>query len=272
MPLNHNITWANNFPLAAMDAFGRALNTWSMALTSNVPIEITATWGVNLPRLTAICVPNPVENFANAPVTNVWYPSSLADKLANQDAKPNEPDMTVFFSNSAQWYWGNGAPQPNEYDLQSVALHEIGHGLGFVSAFWQVAGWPATGSYGNQALIGLVNQLVQGTGQPLGFNLPNLNNHPTVYGLHIQDLKGDQLTNPGIYGNNSAELGAPLVGSNLFFDLNRYPIYAPNPFVPFTSIDHLNDPGSLMRPSIGPGIRVRNIDAPVLAVLHALGW
>src|SRR6185436_15440616 len=119
-----------------------------------------------------------------------------------------------------------GNPPGNQLDLESVALHEVGHGLGFVSATWVQGGWPYIGSYGNQALINLVNQLIQGTGQPLGFQLPNLNNHPTVYGLHIQDLGGDQLTNLGRYPNNSTSLGPPLVSNNLFFDLNRYPVYA----------------------------------------------
>lgn len=272
MAFNHIVNWANNFPDQAMDAFGRALDTLSAALTSYVAIEVTATWGVNLPGFTAVCIPNPVENFLNAPVGNVWYPSALADKLANQDLRQNEPDMSVYFSNNANWYTGTGSPAPNQYDLQSIALHELCHGFGFVSAFWNLPGWPYTGSYGNQALINLVNQVVQGTGQPLGFQLPNLNNHPTVYGLHIQDLKGDQLTNPAAYPNNSNELGAPLVGNNLFFDLNRYQVYAPSRFVPFTSIDHLNDPNSLMRHSIIPGARVRAIDAPVLAILNELGW
>ena len=272
MPFPYSINWANNFPLQAMDAFARAVETWSQAIDSNVTIEITATWGVNLQGFTAVCIPNPVENFQNAPLASVWYPSSLADKLAHQDVRPNEPDMNVFFSNSANWYVGSGAPAQNQYDLQTIALHELCHGLGFVGAFWQTPGWPSNGSYGNQALINLVNQMVQGTGQPLGFNLPNLNGHPTVFGLHLQDLKGDQLTNTGVFGNNSAELGPPLVCNNLFFDLNRYQVYAPNPFVPFTSIDHLNDPNSLMRPSIATGVRVRAIDAPVLAILHELGW
>ncbi len=273
MPLNFNPNYFNNFPPAAQAAFVRALNVWATSLNSSVTIEVSAIWGVNLPGgLTAICVPNPIENFQNAPVRDTWYPSSLADKLSGQDLRQNEPDLTVFFGNAPTWYTGSGNPPGNQLDLESVALHEVGHGLGFVSAFWVQGGWPYTGSYGNQALINLVNQLVLGTGQPLGFQLPNLNNHPTVYGLHIQDLGGDQLTNPGRYPNNSTSLGPPLVSNNLFFDLNRYQVYAPNPFVPFTSIDHLNDPNSLMRPSIAPGARVHAIDAPVLAILNELGW
>jgi hypothetical protein len=272
MALDYILTWANGFPDAAINSFQRALDTWSAALTSNVAVNITATWGVNLPGFAAVCIPNPVQNFQNRPVTDVWYPSALGDKLANQNLKQNEPDMNVFFSNNVDWYTGTGAPPQGEYDLQSIATHEICHGLGFVSAFWELPGWPYTGSYGNQALINLANQMVQGTGQALGFQLPALNNQPTVYGLHIQDLKGDQLTNTGAYANNSVNLGAPLVGNNLFFDLNRYQVYAPNPFVPFTSIDHLNDPNSLMRPSIGPGVRVRAVDAPVLRILNELGW
>jgi len=272
MALDWIVNWANGVPDQAMAAFYRALDTWSDALSSSIPVQITATWGVNIPGFSAVCIPNPIENFQNAPVGNVWYPSALADKLANRNLKQNEPDMNVFFSGNANWYTGTQHPGNTQYDLQSVVLHEVCHGLGFVSAFWNQPGWPYTGSYGNQALINLVNLMVQGTGQPLGFQLPNLNNHPSVYGLHIQDLKGDHLTNPGAYPNNSNNLGAPLVGNNLFFDLNRYQVYAPSPFVPFTSIDHLNDPNSLMRPSISPGARVRVIDAPVLAILNECGW
>jgi hypothetical protein len=273
MPLIFNPNYVNNFPQQAQAAFARALTTWSQALDSTVAIEVTAIWGVFMPvGLTAMCVPNPVANFQNAPVTNTWYPSALADKLAAQDVQPNEPDMTVFFNNNINWYTGQGNPQNNQFDLESIALHEVCHGLGFVSTFWQAGGWPYVGSYGDNALVNQVNLVVQGTAQQLGFQLPNLNSQPSVYGLHIQDLSGAHLTNPGRYNNNSNQLGAPLVSNNLFFDLNRYQVYAPNPFVPFTSIDHLHAPNSLMRPSIGPGQHVRAIDAPVLNILHELGW
>ena len=273
MPLNFNTNYLNNFPSPAQMVFARALNTCANTLNSAVAIEVSAIWGVNLPGgLTAVCVPNPIENFQNAPVRDTWYPSSLADKLAGRDLKQGEPDLTIFFSNNANWHTGNGNPLHNQFDLESVALHELLHGLGFVGMFWVQGGWPSTGSYGNDALINHVNAVVQDTGQQLGFQLPNLNNHPSVYGSHIQDLGGDQLTNPGRYTNNSTNLGAPLVSNNLFFDLNRYQVYAPNPFEPFASVDHLNDRNSLMRPSIEPGQRVRAVDAPVLQILNELGW
>lgn len=272
MPLNFNTTYMNNFPPAAQAAFGRALNTWSHALDSPVQVEIWAVWGANLPpHLSACCIPNSVDNFLNAPIGNVWYPSSLADKLAGHDLKGNEPDFTIFFGNE-NWYTGTGNPPHDQFDLESIALHEMGHGFGFVGTFWATNTWPNTGSYGGPELIALANQVVEDTDQQLGFELPNLNNQPSVYGVHIEDQARVALTGPANYQNNSQALGEALVGYNLSFDSNHAPIYAPNPFLPFTSIDHLNDPNSLMRPCIDPGVRIRAIDAPVTAILAALGW
>jgi hypothetical protein len=273
MPLNFNTNYLNNFPVQAQTAFGRALKTWGTLLDSDTTIEIVAIWGAYLPEtLSAICIPNPLENFQNAPAKDTWYPSALADKLSRQDLRPIEPDMTILFSNNVNWYLGVGIQQSNQLDLESVSLHEICHGLGFVSAFWVERGWPYVGSYGNNALITQVQKVVQGAGQQLGFALPNLNFHPTVYGLHIQDLSGEQLTNVARYPVNSSALGPPLVSHNLFFDLSRHQVYAPDPFVPFTSIDHLNDQKSLMRPAIEAGTQVRKVDPAVLEILQALGW
>jgi hypothetical protein len=274
MALHFVTTFVNNFPGPEQQAFQKALDTWSAALDSNQEIDVTAIWGATLiNNLTAICIPNAIEDFQNSPVASTWYPSALADKLANQDLQPQEEDLTVFFSNAYNWNAGPGNPGGNQLDLESVALHELGHGLGMVGVFL-ATGWPWVGSYGSQHLIGLAQQVVQqsGQGQYLGFQLPNLNNHPSIYGLQIQNANGDYLTDPNQYANPSNQLGAQLISGNVFADVNHTQVYAPNPFIPFTSIDHLNNANSLMRPSIQPGQHVRQIDQPVLDIMHALGW
>ena len=271
MPLNFNTNYVNNFPPNAQLAFQRALNTWSALLNSNIQIDVTAIWGANLPGFDAICIPNAIENFPNAPLANTWYPSSLADKLANQDLQANDEDMAIYFSGGANWNLGPGNPVAGQEDLESVALHELGHGLGFVGIFLAVA-WPWVGSYGDPALLALLQAILLNN-PPLPFALPALNFHPSVYGTHIEDLNGNYLTAPNIYANPSPQLGAELISDNLFFDLNpRVQVYAPNPFAPFTSVDHLSNPVSLMRPQIAAGQHVRVVDPPVLQILNALGW
>jgi hypothetical protein len=270
MPLQFNVTWVNNFPANAQAAFNRALATWGAALNSTEDVDVTAIWAANIPGFNAICIPNAIENFANAPSRNTWYPSALADKIANQDLQAGDDDLAIFFAQGPTWNVGPGNPQANELDLESIALHELGHGLGMVGVFWVQDGWPSFGSYGSDSVINLAEQLIAVSGQQLPFPWPVMNSHPSVYALHIQDLAGNHLTNPGRY--DSLSLGPTLVSNNLFFDLNRIPVYAPNPFRPFTSVDHLAAANSLMRPSIAAGQHIRVVDAPVLQILNELGW
>jgi hypothetical protein len=62
---------------------------------------------------------------------------------------------------------------------------------------------------------------------------------------------------------------------HLFFNPNQHQIHAPNNFLPFTSITHLDPqqfPNSLMRPNIDPGQVTRQVDQPVQQIMQALGW
>ena len=273
MPLTINVNY-HNFSANQQTAFGRAVNTWQNTLNSAVPVNVEAYWGVNLGgRLTAMCVPNGIINFGTGTV-KTWYTSSLADKLNGADLQQGEPDMAVFFDNSFNWYTGTGNPAGNQYDLESIALHEMCHGFGFLGLFWVNAAG-GQGSYGNNNLLGVIPQTVTNL---LSFPLPNLNNYPSIYGRNIVNHSFEYLTNPDRYTNGSVELGDVIRNGPLQFysvPSTTYQVYTQNPFIPFTSIEHLDPtvfPNSLMRPSIGQGQFIRFVDAPVQAILRVLGW
>jgi hypothetical protein len=255
-------------------AFGRAVTTWQNTLNSAVMVNIEAYWGVDLGgQLTAMCIPNGSVNFGKGTV-NTWYTSSLADKLSGADLQQGQPDMAVFFDNQFDWYTGIGNPARDKYDLESIALHEMCHGFGFLGLFWvDPAG--GQGYYGNDNLLGVIPQAVT---KLLPFQLPTLNNYPSIYGRNIVNNSFEYLTNPNAYTNGSVELGNVLKNGPLqFYQLpaTTYRVYTNNPFRPFTSIEHLEPNlfgNSLMRPSIGTGEFIRFVDDPVQAILKVLGW
>lgn len=273
MPLTINVNY-HNFTTATQAAFARAVTTWENTLYSAVTVNVEAYWGVNLGgALTSMCIPNGIINFGKGTV-NTWYPSALADKLTGLDLQLGQPDMAVFFDKNFNWFSGPGNPASTQYDLQSIALHELCHGFGFFGLFWVDI---TLGSYGNNNLFGVIPRGVQ----PLPFVLPNLNNFPSVYGRNISTKSFEYLTDPAAFTNGSVELGNTLQGNInqplKFYSVpsTTYEVYVPNPFAPFTSIEHLDPvsfPNSLMRPSIGPGQVIRIVDAPVQLILKALGW
>ena len=61
---------------------------------------------------------------------------TLANKIFGMDFSSRWPDFNVTFNGKAGivWYYGtDGNTPPGQYDFVTVALHEIGHGLGFSS-------------------------------------------------------------------------------------------------------------------------------------------
>ena len=73
-------------------------------------------------------------NFPNAPDKTLYYAAALANALAGNDLDPNNPELEITISSDAPWYYGvDGKCPPKSFDLVSVILHEMGHGLGFIS-------------------------------------------------------------------------------------------------------------------------------------------
>ena len=126
----------NNFPKWTEIQLQAAVDVWAENFESKVPIHIEATWGrsSSYSILGSARPGNYFANFAGAPDPSLWYPSALANALAGKDLDGDTPEMIITVNSLADWYRGGGVgPSKTEYDLQSVMLHEMAHGLGFLS-------------------------------------------------------------------------------------------------------------------------------------------
>jgi hypothetical protein len=190
----------------------------------------------------------------------VLYPVALAEKIAGRSLNDSlDPDITLRINSSVNWYINtNGSTPGNKYDLVTVVLHEICHGLGFFDSF-VLSG--TTGSYG-------------------------INSIPMIYDTFIENNIGYRLTDNEHFANPSASLGNLLKGGALYFNgplLNTYTlgskarIYTPSVWDPGSSISHLDEvmtaePNTLMTPFIDMGEAIHNPGNYTMSILGDLGW
>lgn len=125
-----------NFPQWAKDELQVAVDIWSANFESKVTITIDATWS-NSQSVAVLGSARPggyFAGFSGAPDSSLWYPSALANALAGKDLDVRNSEMVINVNARAPWNRrGDSAPTTREYDLRSVFLHEMAHGLGFLS-------------------------------------------------------------------------------------------------------------------------------------------
>ncbi len=131
--INVNYT---NFPEWAKKELQAAVDVWAGNFQSKVTITIDATWSSSQ-SIAVLGSARPggyFAGFSGAPDSSLWYPSALANALASKDLDPRNSEMVINVNSRASWNRrGDGAPSSREYDLRSVFIHEMGHGLGFLS-------------------------------------------------------------------------------------------------------------------------------------------
>jgi hypothetical protein len=126
--------------------FQYAANIWGSLLSDNItvfidsrfdPLSCTATSGV-LGSAGPVAVDR---DFPGAPFGGTWYNGALANKLANADLDPGSDDIDATFNSSVGtptclsqgWYYGVDGNEGSQIELLPVVLHELGHGLGFLT-------------------------------------------------------------------------------------------------------------------------------------------
>ncbi|MCS6991637.1 MAG: M10 family metallopeptidase domain-containing protein [Chitinophagales bacterium] len=257
-------------------AFDLAAQRWAAILQSTVPIKVNALLLPLPSSLLGICFPNGRKDFAAAPFSDTWYPTALANAMSGNELNEGEFDMDIYLNSNQSWNWDTtGSVPPHQYDFVSVAMHELGHGLGFVSL--------AKVSNGE----GSLGLLTPGDFSPLttSFPWPDLDSLPSIYDRFLVDQDGQYLTE---LKNPSFALGQKLTSNSLYFaglqataaNGNSAPrLYAPVTFALGSSITHLNEstypaghPDELMTPFVSKGKKVNSIGPVTWAMLADLGW
>ena len=133
------------WPEDAKKAFMRATKIWSYLFQSPVPVDVEAYWSPLEPGILGSARPGGArgggyfQDFSGAPEKKLWYPAALANAI-NTDKKDLDdinPEITARFNSNSlyvNWYFGLDAkPSFKQYDFVTAVLHELGHGLGFIS-------------------------------------------------------------------------------------------------------------------------------------------
>jgi len=210
----------NTVPASAREAVQAAVDTWAANFASTVPVNVNVTWNKASSEgiLAAASSKNNYANFAGAPDRTLYYASALANALAGKDLDPANPEIEITITSDAPWYLGvDGKCPPRSYDLQSVILHEMAHGLGFIS-----------GSYYDE---------LSGLGRIL---------QPTPFDAYAQLPDGRRLAD---MPNSSLETGKALTSTLMWSGENGIKanngvkplLYTPSNYEPGSSVSHLDE-------------------------------
>jgi hypothetical protein len=127
-----------NTPDIYRPAINAAVDVWSQNFNSQVPVKVQVLWErqASAGTLAAASPGKFHSNFKNIPDKDLWYASALADAIAGEDIEPTiaEVNIRINSTNGPMLYLGTDGNCPStKYDLVSMILHEMAHGLGFLS-------------------------------------------------------------------------------------------------------------------------------------------
>ena len=244
----------NNFPDWAKKEVQAAVNVWSANFSSSVVITVDASWGRSSSWgvLGSARPGSFFSAFSGAPDPSLWYSSATANALAGKDLDKANPEIIIQVNSAADWNTrGDGLPTTSEYDLESVFIHELGHGLGFLS----------NDAYDPYYGLGSLDQ-------------------PTPFDAYLQTADGRRLAD---LPTPSKELGSALTSSLVWngalgMKANagiKPKMYTPSRYESGSSTSHLDENtfsksglDSVMTPNLDPGEVFRQPGPLLLAMME----
>ena len=244
----------NNFPDWAKKEVQAAIDVWSANFKSTTVITVDASWGRSSSWgvLGSARPGSFFSAFSGAPDPSLWYSSAAANALAGKDLDKANPEIIIQVNSGATWNTrGDGVPTSSEYDLESVFIHELGHGLGFLS----------NDAYDPFYGLGSLDQ-------------------PTPFDAYLQTADGRRLAD---LPTPSRELGTALTSSLVWsgplgIKANggvKPKMYTPSRYESGSSTSHLDEDtfsksglDSVMTPSLDPGEVFRQPGPLLLAMME----
>ncbi len=264
------------FTAQAQAAYQYAAGVWANTLVSTVPIKVLVHYTPLPSGLLGITFPNGRKNFAGAPLTDTWYSTALANAIAGHELNTGEVDIEMYLNSTVAWYFDSTGTVPaGQYDFATIAIHELCHGLGFISLAKRTG---TSGSFG---------MLLASDFAPLttSYPWPNLDTMPSAFDRYLVTNTGQTLdTIP----NPSVTLGSKFISNAVYFNgpnamaANagvKPRINAPGAFSLGSSITHLNEatypdgnPNELMTPNGSTGYSLHNPGPICIGILKDIGW
>jgi hypothetical protein len=255
-----------NVPDSAKQAFRFAAEIWEYLISSPVPVYLKISWEeLDKTTLGSCGATNYYQNFEGAPLPDTYYPVAVVEKITGKEITGSgNPDMTARFNSIIPWYTGTDGKTPTtNYDLVTIVLHEIAHGLGF-NGFFRANTTQKTAGYG-------INDEL-----------------PAAFDRFIENIDGKKLTDGSSFKNNSNDLFRIITSNSLYSggpvtmrwgNFVRPRLYAPFTYSAGSSIYHLNDLtytygdiNSLMTSSAGRGEAIHSPGPLASGMLADVGW
>lgn len=246
------------WPEAAKAAFTYAANIWGTLLNSSVPITISACWA-NLGTGGVLGYGGARDyfrDFTGAPQANTFYPIATANAIYGSDLNGGTVEIDIAYNAQfTDWHFGPGPSPSDKIDLIMVAMHEIGHGIGFIGSMNVESG---LGYWG-------------------------LSGYPAIYDRYTEDGAGTKLIT---YTSGTAALANQLISGSVYFNGananagnggSKVKLYAPGTWSGGSSYAHLDEifngtANAMMTWSADYGETIHDPGPVTMGILNDNGW